>query len=198
MVYSSAIVNITTNGGSAGGGIAGYMSGGSSINNCWFDGKIDSVGRYLGGILGIEAGVTSITNCLVTGSIKTTCTSSNIYTGGLLGLARTAVTIEDCLVVAREMATSKTGCYGSVIGSINDLDKTASPYVVTVKDVFALDNIGNTTVTVGRTSHKGGSMSGAPVEKTVQQLKDGYATLLNADYWTVDTSKSETPILKDF
>ena len=154
-VYTDAIVNITANGGSAGGGIVGYMSGGGLINNCWFDGAIDSKGRYLGGILGIEAGATSITNCLVTGSIKTTCTSGNIYTGGLLGLARTAVSIEDCLVVARSMQTTQTGCYGSVIGSINDLDKTANPYVVTVERVYALDNIGNTTVTVGRTSHKG-------------------------------------------
>jgi len=197
-VYTDAIVNITANGGSAGGGIVGYMSGGGLINNCWFDGAIDSKGRYLGGILGIEAGATSITNCLVTGSIKTTCTSGNIYTGGLLGLARTAVSIEDCLVVAKSMQTSKTGCYGSVIGSINDLDKTANPYVVTVESVYALDNIGNTTVTVGRTSYKGGSISGAPVEKTVQELQTGYATLLNADYWMLDTAKSNTPLLKSF
>ncbi len=196
-IYSDSIVNITANGGSAGGGIVGYISGGN-IKHCWFDGTIDSVGRYLGGILGIEAGADSITNCLVTGTIKTTCTSGNIYTGGLLGLARTDVNITNCLVAAKAMQTSKTGCYGSVIGSINDLNKTANPYVVTVEKVYALDNIGNTTVTVGRTSYQGGSMSGAPVEKTVQELQTGYETLLNADNWTVDTDVSQTPILKSF
>ena len=196
-IYSDSIVNINKNGGSAGGGIVGYISGGN-VKRCWFDGTIDSIGRYLGGVVGIEAGAETISDCLMTGTIKTTCTSGNIYTGGLVGLVRTDVRITNCLVAAREMQTSKTGCYGSVIGSINDSDKTAAPYVATVEKVYALDNIGNTTVTVGRTSYQGGSMSGAPVEKMVQELQTGYATLLNADNWTLDTEESQTPILKNF
>jgi len=94
-VYSDAIVTAAYG---LVGGIVGQMKNSSSVDECWFDGKVtltSTYGKYSGGIVGHAYATTTdvifnITNCLYTGEFETKASSSandvwGIGIGGILG-----------------------------------------------------------------------------------------------------------------
>ena len=85
------------------GGICGQTDTNTiTIEKCWFDGTITSVGGRIGGLVGNgAAGTTVLSNSLVSGSIKNTYESSVLYVGGIIGGCNNADTnkweIKNCL-----------------------------------------------------------------------------------------------------
>ena len=187
-VYSDAIVRIPVNGGSIGGGLVGHMTTAGSIANAWYDGAIIANGRFLGGIVGIAEGVQTMDDCLFTGRIECTNTNANVYTGGLIGLARKSIKISDSVVAATNIQSTKTGTFGSVLGSVSDSSSSAA-FLVDYDNVYALDALGNTAKTVGREAYGGGESSGSPVEVSSLTGANAY---LNT-YLTFDRHEDALP-----
>lgn len=99
------------------GGIVGYASASTAIENCHVRGNILATASNAsdhGGIVG-SATATSITNCTVTGTISTSVSNDNY--GGIVGVANYDVTITSC-----ENATNISGDgqnHGGIVGRDN-------------------------------------------------------------------------------
>lgn len=77
----------------------------------------------------------------------------------------------------------------------NDEDIIATDAWITESEGTEAEGVCNNVV-LG-TGAANGSITEQPTTKTKQELQTGYATLLNTEYWTVDTSKYDIPVLKD-
>lgn len=99
------------------GGIVGYASTSTAIENCHVRGNILATASNAsdhGGIVG-SASATSITNCTVTGTISTSVSNDNY--GGIVGVANYDVVITSC-----ENATNISGDgqnHGGIVGRDN-------------------------------------------------------------------------------
>ena len=184
-IYSDAIIHNKKEHGGGILGLAGQSTGNTRISNCWFNGTIKGVGRYSGGIVGsiLQPNVT-IENCLYTGAISSDYTAgANKYIGGIVGYVNKAAVIDSCLSAANEKITVASGAKrtGAVIGHLNVKS--------TVSKVYATEKVYN-TVLVGEGV---ANASSTPNLKTVEELQQGYATLLNNN-WMLDADVSNVPI----
>lgn len=96
------------------GGIVGYASTSTAIENCHVNGNINataSVAGYHGGIVG-SATATSITNCTVTGTISTSVSNDNY--GGIVGAANYDVVITSCENAANISGDGQN--HGGIVG----------------------------------------------------------------------------------
>lgn len=127
-VYSNAILesNYANEYGRVG-GISGQIDTGTvTINDCWFDGDINSAGGKIGGIVGRVAAVNAnITNCLNTGNITNNFAGTSgglVDVGGLIGgrnnNANTPVTLSNCFNAGTLTLNGGTVTAGVAIGSM--------------------------------------------------------------------------------
>lgn len=100
------------------GGIVGYASTSTAIENCHVNGNIsatESDASEHGGIVG-SATATSITNCTVTGTISTSVSNDNY--GGIVGAANYDVVITSCENAAKISGDGQK--HGGIVGRDNN------------------------------------------------------------------------------
>ena len=187
-IYSNAII---VGSGIQNGGILGYVTGNSTIDNAWFDGSITNsrtTDLRIGGIVGnVAKDVTAdFTNCLNTGAISgPNATGNDVCIGGIVGWVGTSATMTNCLALGPVTALNGGNNIGSVAG--HDAGE-----VITVTNVFGT-----------AASHKWKG-----VTKAYRIENTNYATILGttatetltgfdfADTWAV--VEGNTPVLKSF
>ena len=206
-VKSSAYVSVNN---AIVGGMIGYiydnnttaMLGKAKINNCWFDGEVNS-GAQAGGIVGTIHGKTgyisedvTITNCLNTGKITSNATGT-VDLGGIVGTAWGGILkMTDCLNIG-EIVTSSTSWNGSILGRYRSGVSNTTVYI---------DNVFATT----ESSTNGTANIQSTTDTTV--LKNVITTVAKTDltgtaaytnttldftkYWAIDPDG--TPILAGF
>ncbi len=113
------IVNAYISGGKDVGGISGWLLNGSVINECFFEGTLESTNYNTGGIVGISEGNTQITNCYSTGHIF----STSHYVGGIIGQNATNSTIANCY---SNMMIESDGSITAAICGYNDISSSVS------------------------------------------------------------------------
>lgn len=99
------------------GGIVGYASTSTAIENCHVNGNINATASDAsehGGIVG-SATATSITNCTVTGTISTSVSNDNY--GGIVGAANYDVVITSCENAANISGDGQN--HGGIVGRDN-------------------------------------------------------------------------------
>lgn len=117
VIKNVTLANCNITGKQCTGGIVGYASASTAIENCHVRGNILATASNAsdhGGIVG-SATATSITNCTVTGTISTSVSNDNY--GGIVGVANYDVTITSC-----ENATNISGDgqnHGGIVGRDN-------------------------------------------------------------------------------
>lgn len=96
------------------GGIVGYASTSTAIENCHVNGNINATASDAGGHGGIvgSATATSITNCTVTGTISTSVSNDNY--GGIVGAANYDVVITSCENAANISGDGQN--HGGIVG----------------------------------------------------------------------------------
>ena len=96
------------------GGIVGYASTSTAIENCHVNGNINATASNAGGHGGIvgSATATSITNCTVTGTISTSVSNDNY--GGIVGAANYDVVITSCENAANISGDGQN--HGGIVG----------------------------------------------------------------------------------
>ena len=187
-IYSNAIV---VGSGIQNGGILGYVTGNSTIDNVWFDGSVTNsrtTDLRIGGIVGhVAKDVTAdFTNCLNTGAISgPNATGNDVCIGGIVGWVGTSATMTNCLALGP--VTALNG--GNNIGSIAGHD---AGEVITVTNVYGT-----------AASHKWKG-----VTKAYRIENTNYTTILGenatgtltgfdfVDTWAV--VEGNTPVLKSF
>lgn len=100
------------------GGIVGYASTSTAIENCHVNGNINATASDAGGHGGIagSATTTSITNCTVTGTISTSVSNDNY--GGIVGAANYDVVITSCENAAKISGDGQK--HGGIVGRDNN------------------------------------------------------------------------------
>ena len=194
-IYSNAIIE-SDNGRAYNGGLIGIINQKSSMDECWYDGKVLADDANNAGLVAyIQKNATiHMTNCLNSGEIVCLVKNLGIRTGGFVGSFKEGesnrVFIKDSLNVGTIKAIDpKTAYTGSVIGRV---------------DGGAVANIQNTYTTeeafgkpVGSTA---GTQSGTAMVYPEERIKgNGGYQWLNLDfdqYWAV--VEDGTPILKCF
>lgn len=117
VIKNVTLANCNITGKQCTGGIVGYASTSTAIENCHVRGNILATASNAsdhGGIVG-SATATSITNCTVTGTISTSVSNDNY--GGIVGVANYDVVITSC-----ENATNISGDgqnHGGIVGRDN-------------------------------------------------------------------------------
>ena len=117
VIKNVTLANCNITGKQCTGGIVGYASASTAIENCHVRGNILATASNAsdhGGIVG-SASATSITNCTVTGTISTSVSNDNY--GGIVGVANYDVVITSC-----ENATNISGDgqnHGGIVGRDN-------------------------------------------------------------------------------
>lgn len=117
VIKNVTLANCNITGKQCTGGIVGYASASTAIENCHVRGNILATASNAsdhGGIVG-SATATSITNCTVTGTISTSVSNDNY--GGIVGVANYDVVITSC-----ENATNISGDgqnHGGIVGRDN-------------------------------------------------------------------------------
>lgn len=117
VIKNVTLANCNITGKQCTGGIVGYASASTTIENCHVRGNILATASNAsdhGGIVG-SATATSITNCTVTGTISTSVSNDNY--GGIVGVANYDVVITSC-----ENATNISGDgqnHGGIVGRDN-------------------------------------------------------------------------------
>lgn len=96
------------------GGIVGYASTSTAIENCHVNGNINATASDAGGHGGIAGSATaiSITNCTVTGTISTSVSNDNY--GGIVGAANYDVVITSCENAANISGDGQN--HGGIVG----------------------------------------------------------------------------------
>ena len=199
-IYSDAILKGV---GRVVGGIVGQVSGAeATIQNCWFDGKIDvkdpKVGKTMysiaGGIAGSIDRDTVVAHCLNTGTIS----CEGILVGGLVGSigGRAKVTIEDCLNVGKVSSTNEKRVFvysivGNYSGGVN----------VTIKNTYATKESSELgSIRIESPEKRNYTLSGGILEVSEKDILGTGAyrqTYLDfTKYWA--SVKEKTPQLKSF
>lgn len=212
-VYSNAIVTSTAN---QVGGLVGRANGAkdaddklttSTINNCWFDGKVMLTGetaRYAGGIAGVAVqGTVEFKHCLNSGSVSNERLNGGQFLGGVVGTEwaeNTIVNIDNCLNTG--VITPKyNNCIGSIVGRIQKKGSTFN-ITNTYASKESCVNASGKPTTVGGSIATGAKQKGT-VGTIYENMIVGYGgyeyTMLDFDkYWTVVVNPDATPILKTF
>ena len=184
-IYSNAII---VGSGIQNGGILGYVTGNSTIDNAWFDGSITNsrtTDLRIGGIVGhVAKEVTAdFTNCLNTGAISgPNATGNDVCIGGIVGWVGTSATMTNCLGLGPVSALNG----GNNIGSIAGHD---AGEVITVTNVFGTTE-----------SHKWKGVTAASRD-SLSTIRGVAAETKLAGFDFVDTwavVENNTPVLKSF
>lgn len=117
MIKNVILANCNITGKQYTGGIVGYASTSTAIENCHVRGNISATESDAGGHGGIagSATSTSITNCTVTGTISTSVSNDNY--GGIVGAANSDVVITSCENAANISGDGQN--YGGIVGRDN-------------------------------------------------------------------------------
>ena len=191
-IYSDAIVVCESDNT---GGLVGYWKSKktSGIENCWFDGSVESsseLSHYTGGLIGrvlANASICKIEHCLNTAAV----TSLGQEVGGLIGAAagETTVWLTDCFSVGEVNAPEGSLTAGMAVGKLYGSASVNSKTSWVVRKP-AVKGIGTTE----------GSVKGilADIEKEASCGFDAYVnTTLDFDeHWAV--VEKDTPILVCF
>lgn len=121
-----------------------------TIENCWFDGMINSSGTNMGGFIGrVYAGTQTVTNALYTGDVYSTY-AQGYYTGGFIGCIMGSATLSpsvyltDCVGMGSVNVKVANGrVVGSVVGrsNTNTADSNKDRVDVHVNNVYTTDNL---------------------------------------------------------
>jgi len=194
-IYSDAIVNGSSYNG---GGLVGRTGNGTTMTNCWFDGRVASSrsGRVdIGGLVGIAyAETTTITNCLNTGVVTAT-NASGSYFSGLVGYVGDDVKDGVATLILNTSFNAgkvnvQTGntAYGCFVGEVKD----GSTLTLDTKSYATFESCGvrgYDSANLIRTN-KEATLKGVAATTT---LKDAS---FDSAIWTLDSGY--TPILKSF
>ena len=193
-IYSDAILNVVGTYSGFAGGICSKLNLQSSLEECWFDGVINTTGRDCGGILDDVMGSrVTISHCLFSGEINSTWDFSGGRTGGIVGRIAeegAGLVLTDCLSTG---AINASTIYytGSVIGT------TTKNTSLTTTNSYG--SMGSYDVAIGR-SGLSGTINSYPIELYARELVGTKAyQWTNLDfnkYWTI--IEDETPILQCF
>ena len=193
-IYSDAILAVVGSYSGYSGGICSKLNLQSSVEECWFDGVINTTGRDAGGIVDNVLGCrVTISHCLFSGEINSTWDYSGTRTGGLVGRVYktgAALVLEDSLA-AGKINAANVYYTGSVLGA--SMGSTSLTTTNTFGSKGAYD------VAIGR-SGSNGTINSAPLELREQELTGTKAyewTNLDFDkYWAI--VEEDTPILQCF
>lgn len=117
VIKNVTLANCNITGKQCTGGIVGYASASTAIENCHVRGNILATASNAsdhGGIVG-SATATSITNCTVTGTISTSVSNDNY--GGIVGVANYDVVITSCENAANISGDGQN--HGGIVGRDN-------------------------------------------------------------------------------
>ena len=185
-VYSNAI--IVSSAARTTGGIVGSAAGAETVtvNNCWFDGSIELVGKQAsqsGGIVAGTLGGTAVRlqHCLNSGNI-----SGGVLKGGLIGLVSNVVEITDCLNVGTIDGEKHVGAATSWISKKSTLS-FENTYAAMESCINTVDNV--------QDEYTGGCMM---IGKDYLTGSNAYCwTMLDFDeYWAIQPNS--TPVLQSF
>ena len=143
-VYTDATVKNTSG---RIGGLIGQINNSTTLERCWFDGKVTCTGngnglRATGGFVGVTVttGTVNITNCLNTGIVNASAyeyvqmnTMVNCVAGGMVGQvgASTTVNLSNCLNTTDILVSDKaTVGYGPVIGYVDGSKTITNVYSI--------------------------------------------------------------------
>lgn len=118
VIKNVTLANCNITGKQCTGGIVGYASASTAIENCHVRGNILATASNAsdhGGIVG-SATATSITNCTVTGTISTSVSNDNY--GGIVGVANYDVVITSCENAAKISGDGQK--HGGIVGRDNN------------------------------------------------------------------------------
>ena len=193
-IYSDAILNVVGTYSGFAGGICSKLNLQSSLEECWFDGVINTTGRDAGGILDDVLGSrVTISHCLFSGEINSAWDFSGGRTGGVVGRIAeegAGLVLTDCLSTG--VINAATIYYtGSVLGTT-----TANTSLTTTN---SYGSMGSYDVAIGRSGFSG-TINSYPIELHARELVGTKAyQWTNLDfntYWAI--VEDDTPILKCF
>lgn len=189
-IYSAAIVKGE---GKFTGGILSRMTGLTTVEECWFDGKVENHGRMTGGIVASVAAKLTMSHCLNTGEITITWTENAPGAAALCGAVESTnseVFYNDCLA-AGKINSENIYYVGAVSGIM--YGNSTSTYTNTYSSMDCMD------MALGREGVQG-ALYGAPIELLGKSLigTESYrwTDLDFENYWAV--VPDGTPILKHF
>lgn len=196
-IYCNAIVK--SSGGSYTAGIVGVYDGTTNvkqISNCWFEGIVETKGRWAGGIVGrVNTGTLGIDNCISNGDISSSSTSSyGANAGGIIGSVTadntSSAVIKNCLVMNDVSAPTNVG---SVVGGINQ--------IVRFENVYTSKSVGDAITGVGKISDNTNvdeSVTGEPILLDINELTGENAYIYtDFDFETVwGVVADGTPVLR--
>lgn len=196
-IYSDALVNSSSKNG---GGLIG-VSKGTTIRNCWFDGRVASsrakADNMIGGLVGnAYSGTTTIENCLNTGvvnAMNTSVTDGEPDVGGLVGMVTDTVTLTSCFnagevkygVTNSDTSLAGYGAFfGTVTGTVNVTED--KPSYATFESSTRRGYDSDYLIRTNREA----TLKGVAAATTLQDAS------FDSAIWTLDSGY--TPILKSF
>jgi len=193
-IYSDAILNVVGTYSGFAGGICSKLNLQSTLEECWFDGVINTTGRDAGGIIDDVLGSrVTISHCLFSGEINSTWDFSGSRTGGIVGRIAeegAGLILNDCLSTGGINAAN-VYYTGSVIGT------TTKNTSLTTTNSYG--SMGSYDVAIGRSGFSG-TINSYPIELYARELVGTKAyQWTNLDfnkYWAI--VEDDTPILKCF
>ena len=193
-IYSDATINVVGTYSGFAGGICSKLNLQASIEECWFDGVINTTGRDTGGIVDDVLGSrVTISHCLFSGEINSAWDFSGTRTGGIVGRISqegAGLVLNDCLSTGQINAAS-VYYTGSVLGT------TSSNTSLTTTNSYG--SMGSYNVGIGL-SGLSGTINSYPIELHERELVGTKAyQWTNLDfntYWAI--VEDDTPILKCF
>lgn len=116
------VVNSYISGAKAVGGITGYLINHSTVEECFFEGTLESYDVNTGGIVGISEMTTDIRNCYSSGRIYAT----RHYVGGIIGNCHTFTNVTNCY--SNMMIMSDGSLTGAIYGYNNGMGNVTNCY----------------------------------------------------------------------
>ncbi|MBR4767802.1 MAG: hypothetical protein IK088_02380 [Lachnospiraceae bacterium] len=172
-LYTNAVVNSTYADAYSVAGFVG-QGWGLTFRNCWFDGRVVKKGSacaaaFVG--MTTEAEPILIENCLVTGNAETDLTASGANLAGFLAYSfnrQSSVTIKNSLFAGKVLCAELTENSGSVIGRMDrPLD---SELLITLENVYAVENGAGNSRTIGTAASEGVIISGSVTEVPLSSI----------------------------
>lgn len=116
------VVNSYISGAKAVGGITGYLINHSTVEDCFFEGTLESYDVNTGGIVGVSEMTTDIRNCYSSGRIY----AERHYVGGIIGNCHAATNVTNCY--SNMMIMSDGSLTGAIYGYNNGFGNVTNCY----------------------------------------------------------------------
>jgi hypothetical protein len=146
-----------TSGDFAAGGLAGQLSGMSSVSGCYsmVNITVPSSSRdviRVGGLVGDGTEATEIKKSFATGKVEASTSGSYVWAGGLVGITSLNASIENCYATGDVTGTAKANAYaGGLVGEFDGI-----PCHTTCTKSYASGGVSATTSTPSDISAAGG------------------------------------------